>query len=125
MSNGKTNLELKAKLVKEFGDMCCVCKNKYLIEVYEFYSIEDLKAVGENRNPFKARLVDTDDCVMVCANCRKLLKQGKAVLSSDVIKIKISGLKESVNRQTKIQDQISLFEKVKTKVKDVFKVVSD
>jgi len=122
MSNGKTNLELKAKLVKEFGDMCCVCKNKYLIEVYEFYSIEDLKVVGENRNPFKARLVDTDGCVMVCANCRKLLKQGKTSLPSDAMKIKISGLKEiiSVKKPNVVQKQPSLLEKVKIKVKDVF-----
>jgi len=70
----------KTRMVAAFGRKCCICNKEYPQEIFEFHHLdpdEKLFSIGSVKSISWDRLVrELRKCVMVCANCHRLVEYG-------------------------------------------------
>ena len=75
-------------MVNAFGDVCCVCKENFPQELYDFHHIDGTKkfalgAVRANIVSWKRLVGELRKCVMVCSNCHRLVEYGYEEVPDD------------------------------------------
>jgi len=72
----------KARMVAAFGGKCCVCQKEYPQEVFEFHHLDPAEkdfafgSVRSNCLSWDKIVNELRKCVMVCANCHRLVEYG-------------------------------------------------
>lgn len=90
MSNSKHVISwrrrTKQRMVEAFTGKCCVCKKEYPQEVFEFHHLipeEKSFGLGTIRSgciSWKKIVAELRKCVMMCANCHRLIEYGHATI---------------------------------------------
>lgn len=68
----------KSRMCKAFDDKCCICKNTFPPEVFDFHHIDPsekvfgLGGLRANAKSWKKVVIELRKCVMMCANCHRL-----------------------------------------------------
>lgn len=70
---------LKLSLIYAFGEKCQICKNSYPSSVYEFHhlnpSTKNFSISGDGNTRSKEKIAnEAYKCIMVCANCHRLIE---------------------------------------------------
>lgn len=75
---------IKDKLVKYKGDCCQVCKKQYHNSVYDFHhldpSVKEARVSQLSGSSFKKAKEEVDKCILVCANCHRLIHAKEIIL---------------------------------------------
>lgn len=72
----------KERMVDAFGRKCCCCRNEFQDEVFDFHHLDPtekefgLGAIRANNIAWKRIVNELKKCVMVCANCHRLIEYG-------------------------------------------------
>ena len=72
----------KRRMIKAFGDKCCICGRTYPTEVFEFHHLNpknkefSLGKIRSNCFSWERIVNELRKCVMVCANCHRLVENG-------------------------------------------------
>jgi len=78
----------KKRMVAAFGGKCCICKKKYPQELFEFHHLNPAEkdfGVGSVKSISWDRLViELRKCVMVCANCHRLVEYGHMTIPKEI-----------------------------------------
>jgi len=71
----------KKRLVELRGNRCGDCKNKYPYYVYDFHHLDpkDKKSVVRFELKWERILEEAEKCVMLCANCHRILHHNKRI----------------------------------------------
>lgn len=79
----------KQKMIKAFGDKCCVCSHTYPPEVFEFHHLNpknkefSLGKIRSNYFTWERIVNELRKCVMVCSNCHRLIENGYVEVPPD------------------------------------------
>ena len=77
----------KKRSIDAFGGICCLCKKEYPQEVFEFHHLnpsEKSFGLGKIRCLAWERICEElRKCVLVCANCHRLIEYGHAEVPYD------------------------------------------
>ena len=79
----------KERMVEAFGGKCCLCSKEHPSELFDFHHIDPKTkkfSLGAARGSITswANLVkELKKCVMLCANCHRLVEYGYAEVPSD------------------------------------------
>jgi hypothetical protein len=82
----------KERMAEAFGGICCVCKNTYQPELFDFHHLnpeEKEFQMGSIRasSISWARIVpELRKCVMVCSNCHRLIHYNYVVIPDDALR---------------------------------------
>lgn len=82
----------KERMVKAFGNKCGLCGKEYPPELYEFHHLNPeekefgLGAVRGSIKSWKRIVNELKKCVMMCANCHRLVEYGYKMLPSNIPK---------------------------------------
>ena len=78
----------KTRMVAAFGKKCCICKKEYPQEIFEFHHLDPddkLFGIGSIKSISWDRLVvELRKCVMVCANCHRLVEYGHVTIPKKI-----------------------------------------
>lgn len=73
---------IKRRMIKAFHNKCCICGKSFIEEIYEFHHINPVeKKKGLSYGvayswSWKKLVKELRKCVMVCANCHRLIEYG-------------------------------------------------
>ena len=79
-------------MVQAFGSECCLCKKQYEPELYDFHHLDPKKkefglgAVRGKIVSWKRLVIELRKCVMLCANCHRLVEYGYKKVPNDAIR---------------------------------------
>lgn len=80
----------KHRLVEAFGSQCCICRKIYDDTVYDFHHIEpESKKFAlsvSSATSWSTIVEEAKKCIMLCANCHRLVHALKVVLPEDIIR---------------------------------------
>jgi len=80
----------KKRLVEAFGGKCCLCNKIFPPELYDFHHIDpktkkfSLGAARGSITSWKNLVEEVRKCVMLCANCHRLIEHGYKKLPDNV-----------------------------------------
>lgn len=72
----------KERMIKAFGGKCCICEHTFPQEVFEFHHLVpkikefSLGKIRSNCFSWERIVKELRKCVMVCANCHRLIENG-------------------------------------------------
>lgn len=81
----------KQKMVNAFGGICCVCKESFPQELYDFHHVDGEKEFGlasimANCTSWERIIEELRKCVMVCSNCHRLVEYGYKEIPKDTLR---------------------------------------
>jgi len=70
---------IKARLVDYFGGKCSACNTEYHQSVFDFHHLDPNEKEGQinSYNNYEDSLEEAKKCVMLCANCHRLVHAGE------------------------------------------------
>ena len=76
--------ERKAKLVKEFGDVCHDCNRSFAVCCYDFHHVDPstkkFEIAPRLDGNYDTILEEAKKCVMICSNCHRIRHYKERVL---------------------------------------------
>ncbi len=81
----------KHRIVESFGNICCICKNRYPDVVYDLHHENgekefQISSIRANAVSWIRIVTELRKCVMVCSNCHRLVHNGDTVIPEDANK---------------------------------------
>jgi hypothetical protein len=83
----------KLRMVEAFGGICCLCKKVYPQELFEFHHLDPKEKSFSLGNGIRSNCIawekivdELRKCVMVCANCHRMVEYGYEKLPPDVMR---------------------------------------
>ena len=80
----------KERMIAAFGNQCCVCKKTYPLEIFEFHHLDpDEKnfGIGSVKSiSWDCLVIELRKCVMVCANCHRLIDYGYITIPDEIVR---------------------------------------
>ena len=77
--------DIKNKLVAYKGGCCQICKTIFPSAVYDFHhldpSIKEARVSELSGSSFKKAKLEVDKCILVCANCHRLIHANEIILT--------------------------------------------
>lgn len=79
-------------MIKAFGDKCCICGRTFPQEVFEFHHLNpetkefSLGKIRSNCFSWERIVNELRKCVMVCANCHRLIENGYVDVPENVVR---------------------------------------
>lgn len=73
---------IKIRMIQAFHNKCCICEKTFIPEIYEFHHInasEKTKGLSYGVAyswSWKRIVQELRKCIMVCANCHRLIEYG-------------------------------------------------
>lgn len=79
----------KDRIIEAFGDKCCICGKSYAPELYDIHHIFpeykefSIGSIRANSVSWERIVVELKKCVMMCANCHRLVHNGYETIPED------------------------------------------